>query len=52
MYFDWDKSEITADARQKIDLAITHSRGSNQDIHLIGNTDSSGTDAYNPTFPR
>lgn len=47
VFFDWDESEVTADARRLIDQAIERSRGSRQGVHLIGYTDASGTNAYN-----
>lgn len=47
VFFDWDRSDLTADARRMIDQAIQRSRSQGQDIRLIGHTDSTGNDSYN-----
>ena len=47
VFFDWDRSALTDGARELVDRAIQSSRATGHDIHLIGHTDSSGSDAYN-----
>ena len=47
VFFDWDKSELTVDARRVLDQVVARERGGNEGIHLIGNADRSGTDTYN-----
>jgi OOP family OmpA-OmpF porin len=47
VFFDWDKSVLTADARQVLDQVISRERNSTQAIHLIGHADKSGPDNYN-----
>jgi outer membrane protein OmpA-like peptidoglycan-associated protein len=47
VFFDWDKSELTGDARRVLDQAIQRIRATGQGVHLIGHADASGTDIYN-----
>lgn len=47
VFFDWDRSNLTADARQVLDQVITRERSSNQGIQLVGHADRSGPDNYN-----
>ena len=47
VFFDWDKSDLTADARRVLDQAIQRIRATGQGVHLIGHADASGTDIYN-----
>ena len=47
VFFDWDRSALTNGGRELVDRAIQSSRATGHDIHLIGHTDSSGSDAYN-----
>ena len=47
VYFDWDRSELGAEARGMIDQAVERSRATGHGIHLIGHTDSTGSDLYN-----
>lgn len=47
IFFDWDRSALTDGARELVDGAIRSSRATGHRIHLIGHTDSSGSDAYN-----
>lgn len=47
VFFDWNRSGLSSGARVLVDQAIRSNRASGHGIHLIGHTDSSGTDAYN-----
>jgi OOP family OmpA-OmpF porin len=47
VFFDFDRSELTADARRILDQVAARERNSRQGIHLIGNADRSGSDTYN-----
>jgi OOP family OmpA-OmpF porin len=47
VFFDWDKSVLTADARRVLDQVITRERNNTQGLHLIGHADKSGPDTYN-----
>ena len=47
VFFDWDKSVLTADARRVLDQIVLRERNSAEAIHLIGHADRSGPDNYN-----
>ena len=48
VFFDWDKSELTVEARQIIAAAASNADAMNLiRIELTGHADRSGTDAYN-----
>lgn len=48
VFFDWDRAELTADARTVIARAVAAARqGQKVRIDLTGHADRSGTDAYN-----
>lgn len=47
VFFDFDRSELTADARRILDQVVARERNSREGIHLIGNADRSGADTYN-----
>jgi OOP family OmpA-OmpF porin len=47
VFFDWNKSTLTADANLVIERAVRSLAATGGSIHLIGHTDSSGSDAYN-----
>ncbi len=48
VFFDWDRSDITAEAATTLDATITTLRDcGNPAVTLDGYTDRSGTDAYN-----
>jgi outer membrane protein OmpA-like peptidoglycan-associated protein len=48
VFFDWDKSDVTAEAAQTLDSAVTaYGRCRNVPIVLAGYADRSGSDAYN-----
>ena len=48
MFFDWDKSDITAEAAAILDNAAAAYRADRQaSIVLAGHTDKSGSDQYN-----
>jgi len=47
VFFDWDKSTLTDDARRVLDQIAQRERNSTQAIHLIGHADRSGPDTYN-----
>jgi OOP family OmpA-OmpF porin len=47
VFFDWDKSVLTADARRVLDQVVTRERNNTQGFHLIGHADKSGPDNYN-----
>ena len=47
VFFDFDRSELTADGRRVLDQVVARERNSREGIHLIGNADRSGTDTYN-----
>jgi OOP family OmpA-OmpF porin len=47
VFFDWDKSVLTADARKVLDQVIARERNSREAIQLIGHADRSGPDNYN-----
>lgn len=47
VFFDWDGSALSDDAREVLNQAIARNRATGHGIHLVGNTDASGTDAYN-----
>jgi OOP family OmpA-OmpF porin len=47
VYFDWDKSTLTADASKIIDQVASQVKQSNSHVAITGKADLSGTDAYN-----
>ncbi len=48
VYFDWDRSDLTAEARSIITQAANHAKsGTPTRILVVGHTDSSGSAAYN-----
>jgi OOP family OmpA-OmpF porin len=47
VYFEFDKSDLTAQARQLVDQAAGTVRNPNSRIVLVGKADLSGTDPYN-----
>lgn len=47
VYFDWDKSVLTADAHKIIDQVASQVKSSNSRVALTGKADLSGSDAYN-----
>ena len=47
VFFDWDKSVLTADAQRVLDQVIARERNTTDGLHLIGHADRSGPDAYN-----
>ena len=47
VFFDWDKSTLTDDARRVLDQIAQRERNSTEAIHLIGHADRSGPDNYN-----
>ncbi|HZB93252.1 MAG TPA: OmpA family protein [Stellaceae bacterium] len=50
VYFDWNKSDLTSDARQIIDKVAEQVKSDNSHVALTGKADLSGTDAYNMTL--
>ena len=48
MYFDWDRSDLTADARSVITQAANYAKsGSPTRILVVGHADTSGNAQYN-----
>jgi outer membrane protein OmpA-like peptidoglycan-associated protein len=48
VFFDWNRADITPDARQIIDAAAaTYKSGPPAPVQVVGHTDTSGTAAYN-----
>ncbi len=47
VYFDWDKSLLTADARKIIDRVASQVKSDGSRVAITGKADLSGTDAYN-----
>ncbi|HIF11073.1 MAG TPA: OmpA family protein, partial [Sneathiellales bacterium] len=47
VFFDWDKSELTATAAQIVDAASQESERVKLHIRLTGHADRSGADGYN-----
>ena len=48
VYFDWDRSTLTAEAQQVVTQAANHARSGNPTrILIVGHTDTSGSAAYN-----
>jgi OOP family OmpA-OmpF porin len=47
VYFDFDKSNLTPDARRIVEQAAAAAKRSNGTIELVGRADRVGTDAYN-----
>ena len=47
VFFDWDKSDLTATASQIVDAASKESERIKLHIRLTGHADRSGTDVYN-----
>lgn len=46
VYFDWNKSNITAEANKSI-AGVVKDWGKTAKIHVVGHTDTSGSAAYN-----
>jgi outer membrane protein OmpA-like peptidoglycan-associated protein len=48
VYFEWDRADLTAEARQIIQqVAQAVGRGGSARLELVGKADRSGTDRYN-----
>jgi len=47
VYFDWDKSTLTPDARKIIAAVAQQAKADNSHVAITGKADLSGTDAYN-----
>jgi outer membrane protein OmpA-like peptidoglycan-associated protein len=48
VYFEWDRSNLTAEAVQIIDTAVSRARQCNLNaVTLVGHTDTSGSPQYN-----
>jgi OOP family OmpA-OmpF porin len=48
VYFDWDRSNLTAEAQQVVSQAAAYARSGNPTrILVVGHTDTSGSAAYN-----
>jgi OmpA-OmpF porin, OOP family len=47
VYFDWDKSVLTPDARKIVDQVAGQVKADNSRVAITGKADLSGTDAYN-----
>jgi OOP family OmpA-OmpF porin len=47
VFFDWDRSNLTADAQRVLDQVIARERNNTAGLHLIGHADKSGPDNYN-----
>jgi OOP family OmpA-OmpF porin len=47
VFFDFDKSNLTPDARRIVDAAASAAKQSNSQVNLVGKADLVGTDAYN-----
>ena len=47
VYFDFDKANVTDDARKIVDLVATQVKADNSRVVIIGKADLSGTDSYN-----
>jgi OOP family OmpA-OmpF porin len=47
VFFDWNRSDLTADARRILDQLVARERAGNQGIRLIGHADRSGAETYN-----
>jgi len=47
VYFDWDKSVLTPDARQIVDKVAAQVKSDNSHVAIVGKADLSGTDKYN-----
>jgi OmpA-OmpF porin, OOP family len=47
VFFDWDRSDLTADARKVLDEVIAREHNSDEGVHLVGHADRSGPDNYN-----
>ncbi len=47
VFFDWDASELSAEARTTLDQVIRTIRETQQDVRLVGHADSSGPGPYN-----
>lgn len=47
VFFDWDRSDLKADARTVLDQVVQRIRQTGHNVYLIGHTDTSGSAAYN-----
>jgi outer membrane protein OmpA-like peptidoglycan-associated protein len=48
VYFEWDRSNLNADALATIDSAVARARQCNiSGVVVVGNTDTSGSPTYN-----
>ena len=48
VYFDWDRSDLTAEAQQVVTAAANHAKsGSPTRVLIVGHTDTSGSAQYN-----
>jgi OOP family OmpA-OmpF porin len=45
--FNWDRSNLTSDATAILDRVVQRVRSTDENVQLVGHTDSSGSNAYN-----